>query len=438
MKNVVYHKNTFLCSCGKVHENPIDEIVIGAGAIKELSTAPTRLHLGRNVLLVTDEIIMGIMGHAIVEQLEAAACTVKVLAYPLPVLPDEKHIFEFLCNATKDIDFFVTVGSGSVNDITRFLSSRMGKPYISVPTAPSMDGYSAKVSLLFVDGVKQTLDAIYPKAIYADTDYLVNAPQKLLAAGVGDLAAKITACTDWKISGIVNGEYYCQQSIDELMEIVDKSLETSPGLAKNEEAAVQFLTSGLLLSGIVMHWVDSSRPAAGAEHHITHFWGMQSGKPQHLHGIEVAVGTLIMLRTYQALLKVDFSKVDAARIAADMPDESTWRKTIKELCGDQAHVIYEQQKDKTFDQEMIRKRIERIITHEQEIKQVIRDAIEYVEPLDDALKTLGAPTTARELGISPENLRISFLWAKEMRAKYGVLDLAYDLGVLDQISDIVL
>lgn len=438
MKNIEYRKETFLCSCGKIHNNPIDEIVIGPGALKELQSAPTRLHLGRNALLITDEAIMGIMGDAVVKNLEEAACNVKVLAYPLPVLPDEKHIFEFLRSSTDEIDFFVTAGTGAVNDITRFLSCRMNKPYISIPTAPSMDGYSAKVSLLFIDGVKQTLEAIYPKAIYADTDYLVNAPKKLLAAGVGDLAAKITACADWKISGIVNGEYYCQQTIDAVMKIVDESLASAPGLAHNDKEAVCSLTNGLLLSGIAMHWVDSSRPAAGAEHHITHFWGMQSGSPQHLHGIEAAVGTLIMLRTYQALLNVDFGKTDPKAVAAAMPDEAAWRKQVEEICGDQAHVVFEQQKDKTFDKAAIQKRIESIVAHEVEIKQVIRETVKYIQPLENALKTLGAPTTAEEMCVSPGELRTSFLWAKEMRPKYVVLDLAYDLGVLERIADEIL
>jgi len=432
---IEYRKETFQCSCGKNHTNPIDGIIIGSGALSQLSLAPQRLGLGQHALLITDEVVMGIMGNAILEQLRAAGCDTRVLAYTLPVLPDEKHIFEFLRMCDSSVDFFVAAGTGVVNDITRFLSAKLNKPYLSIPTAPSMDGYSAKVSLLFVDGVKQTLEAIYPKAIYADTDYLKGAPKKLLAAGVGDLAAKITACADWKISGIVNGEYYCQESVDKLMRVVDMSMEVSSGLAQNDEVAVQSLTDGLMLSGIVMHWVGSSRPLAGAEHHITHFWGMQSGRPQHLHGIEVAVGTLIMLQTYARIAEYDFSKFNPSEIAARMPDERTWRSKIEEICGEHAHVIFEQQANKVFDKEQIQHRIERIIAHEKEIKQVISGIVKYEPVLRKTLEILGAPTTAAELGISPADLKTSFLWAKEIRPKYVVLDLAYDLGILEQLAD---
>lgn len=430
-----YRKEHFSCGCGREHANPIDEIVIGASALTQLSSAPGRLGLGRNAMLITDEVIMDIMGDAILAQLHAACDDVRVLAYPLPVTPDEKSIFDFLRMYDSAVDFFVAAGTGAVNDITRFLGAKLGVPYLSIPTAPSMDGYSAKVSLLFVDGVKQTLEAIYPKAIYADTDYLKRAPKTLLAAGVGDLAAKITACADWKISHLINDEYYCQKSVDKLMRVVEESMAISTELAQNDAHAVQALTDGLMLSGIVMHWIGSSRPAAGAEHHITHFWGMQSGNSRHLHGIEVAVGTLIMLRTYAKLAEFDFSTVDAEAIAARMPDQAAWRSQVEAVYGQHAPVIFAQQADKTFDKEKILRRIRRIQSCEAEIKSVIADMTYYEPVLRHALEVLGAPTTAAEIGISPGELRTSFLWAKEMRPKYVVLDLAYDLGILEQLAD---
>lgn len=435
MEKRIYHKETFSCSCGKPHTNHIDEIIVGAGVIAELETAPARLGLGKNVLLVTDEAVMGIMGDAIVNALKAGGCEVKTLAYPLPALPDEKRLMAFLQAYTPQVDFFVAAGTGVVNDITRYFSDKLQKPYISIPAAPSMDGYSAKVALLFVDGVKQTLEATYPKAIYADTDYLKGAPRRLLAAGVGDLVAKITACTDWKISSIVNGEEYCEHTAERVVGIAEECLRLAPGLASQEEEAVRSLMDGLLFSGIAMQWVESSRPAAGAEHHITHFWGMLSGAPQHLHGMEVAVGTLLVLRAYEALLEVDFSAVNAAEVAASMPDRETWEQTIREFCHDQSPVIYRQQAGKTFDREEIEARIRRIVENEAEIKAVIREAVRYKAPLEDALKILGAPTEPAELGVSSKDLHTSFLWSKEMRPKYVMYDLAYDLGVLEELAD---
>lgn len=429
-----YHKETFLCPCGREHTNPIDEIVIEEGALQELSRAPARLGLGRRAMLITDEAVMGILGEELVRQLELAECSVRTLIYPLPVYPDERRIFSFLRTYSPEIDFFVAAGTGVINDITRYLSGKLGKPYLSVPTAPSMDGYSAQVALLVIDGVKQTLDAVYPRAVYADTHFLKGAPKRLLAAGVGDLAAKITACGDWRISSIVNGEYCCQDSIRKILRIVDASLELAPRLAEQDEAAVRSLMDGLMFSGVVMHWVGSSRPAAGAEHHITHFWGMWPECPHHLHGIEVAVGTRIMLEVYRRILALDFSRVDAAARARAMPDEAAWRAQIQEVFGEQAPVIFEQQRGKTFDRVQIQQRVQRTVEHEAEIKAVLAEMVPYAEPLRRALQELGAPMNAADLGISPEMLRKGLLYAKEMRPKFVILDVADDLGILQELA----
>jgi hypothetical protein len=66
---------------------------------------------------------------------------------------------------------------------------------------------------------------------------------------------------------------------------------------------------------------------------------------------------------------------------------------------------------------------------------VIREILVYEEPLKQALLTLEAPVDAQELGISQEDLVQSFLWAKEIRSKYVVLDLADDLGILNKIAE---
>ncbi len=66
---------------------------------------------------------------------------------------------------------------------------------------------------------------------------------------------------------------------------------------------------------------------------------------------------------------------------------------------------------------------------------MIREILVYEEPLKQALLTLEAPVDAQELGISQEDLVQSFLWAKEIRSKYVVLDLADDLGILNKIAE---
>ena len=58
--------------------------------------------------------------------------------------------------------------------------------------------------------------------------------------------------------------------------------------------------------------------------------------------------------------------------------------------------------------------------------------------LKGALQAAGAPTTAAELGVSRDEARELFVVSRDMRARYTVLDLAWDLGLLESMRDEVL
>ena len=62
----------------------------------------------------------------------------------------------------------VAVGSGTLTDIVRYAAHSAGCDFVSVPTAASMDGYASSVAALERDGVKLTLPARAPAAIFAD------------------------------------------------------------------------------------------------------------------------------------------------------------------------------------------------------------------------------------------------------------------------------
>jgi glycerol-1-phosphate dehydrogenase [NAD(P)+] len=431
----IYKKHTFICECGKIHSMPIDEIYVEENALDRLADAPVRLNLGRNVMVVSDPVVMGIMGEKVMEKLAVSACRINTVLFNIPITPDEKSLTKFLLECPSDIDFFVAIGSGAVNDITRFFSYRLNKPYISIPTAPSMDGYSAKVSLLFINGLKQTFNAKYPCAIYADVNILKNAPRTLILAGLGDLVAKATACADWRISNIINGEYFCNYTYRIIMDTLKKCIDCAMESNMTTPESIRTLMDGLLVSGIAMHWLDTSRPAAGAEHHITHFWGMQAKKPQHLHGIECAVGTMVMLKAYGQLMDLDFQSINEEEVSKNMLSKDDWQSEIRVVFGDKYDFIMDQQKNRVFDKERIKENIIKIKQHEKEIKEVISETLQLAEGLEKLFSALKIPMKPSDLDIATDMFSTSFRWAKEVRNKYTVLDLIYDLGVMDSVLD---
>ncbi|KJV67453.1 iron-containing alcohol dehydrogenase family protein [Anaplasma phagocytophilum str. ApNP] len=67
-------------------------------------------------------------------------------------------------NASKNADFLIALGSGSINDICKYVSFITGKEYISFPTAPSMNGYtSPNASITMGNGIKNHFQQSYQK-----------------------------------------------------------------------------------------------------------------------------------------------------------------------------------------------------------------------------------------------------------------------------------
>src|SRR5262249_24561129 len=59
----------------------------------------------------------------------------------------------------------VAVGSGTINDLAKLASHRLGRPYMVVATAASIDGYTAYGASITANGSKQTFDCPAPRAV---------------------------------------------------------------------------------------------------------------------------------------------------------------------------------------------------------------------------------------------------------------------------------
>lgn len=55
----------------------------------------------------------------------------------------------------EDSALFLAVGSGTIHDITRYLAWKNNTPFISVPTAASVDGYVSTVAAMTWYGFKK-------------------------------------------------------------------------------------------------------------------------------------------------------------------------------------------------------------------------------------------------------------------------------------------
>ncbi len=438
--NNMWASHTFQCSCGLIHSQPIKDIAIYKGAIYKLSKINE--NLGSNYkkgLIIIDSFLNSLIGDLIRYSLREGNIKFDLCLFDTPqVLPNEESIVKIMVDMDGTIDFLVAVGSGAVNDLARFVGSRCNIPYISIPTAPSMDGYSAEVSLLVLNGIKKTIKATNPMAIYADIDILKNAPPKLVAAGFGDLICKKTAAFDWRISNIINGESYCQNTVDVVNEIVERAITNAVKISEREENAIKILTEGLMISGLAMHWVGKSRPAAGAEHHLAHFIGMKAmmnNKNIHLHGIEVAVMTLVMIEVYKDILSRNYDQVNVETAYEKSLNKNEYEMKIKEVFKDSANQIYKENENKIFNKDEWIAHAEKVKKSMIQIRDEILPKIPDSDTIRGVLKSMGAPSSIGELNLTKEEIKEALLYAKEVRNKYTILEVAEYLGCLDEVAE---
>src|SRR5208283_4687632 len=177
-------------------------VVIGADAIPRLTQFCRET--ARRLLLVADVNTYHAIGEAVEAGLRGIGCEVRAVVFRGgEVVADAHHLLRvFLASGGTDLAF-VSVGSGTITDITRFVSHRTGGSFISVPTAPSVDGYTSIGAPLIVDGIKTTANAHAPLAIFADLAALCAAPQRMIAAGFGDMLGKHTSVADWRLAHLL-------------------------------------------------------------------------------------------------------------------------------------------------------------------------------------------------------------------------------------------
>ena len=313
----------YSCACGKSHKVDIQAIRVGSGVMQELPGILRDLGAS-HIFLVADNYTYEAAGRQVEQLLDQAGLSYhkRVFQTETPLVPNEYALGSVLAAMTSQDDMLLAVGSGTLNDVTKYVSARTGIPYVIAATAPSMDGYASTVAPTILDGFKTTLPAVYPAAIVADVDILKDAPMPMLTAGFGDIIGKFTSLADWRLSHQLNGEYYCPEVAGVIEAAVETCAANAKALAQREPQAIQAVTEALILSGLAMGMVGVSRPASGAEHQMAHYWEMDAlrrGEEHPLHGNAVGVGTVLAASLYEMAaeyLPQGFAAPDKGQILA--------------------------------------------------------------------------------------------------------------------------
>jgi glycerol-1-phosphate dehydrogenase [NAD(P)+] len=185
----------------------------------------------------------------------------------------------------------VGLGGGKALDTAKYVAMLTNLPYYAVPTSLSNDGFCAPQSSLVLAGRRRSLPTGMPYAVVVDTDICQRAPIELWCSGVGDLAAKLSAVTDWRLALATRST----PMNDFAALLSDATVFQFMGRPVRDTEGTRLLATSLMLNGVAMEMAGSSRPASGSEHLVSHALDKLTERP-HLHGLQVGVATFISVK----------------------------------------------------------------------------------------------------------------------------------------------
>ena len=401
---------------------------------------------GRAVVLLGDPRTLEACGHDLAERLDDADIATTVRNLELSGTP--LHAADADVQRTIDVleegdphALAISVGSGTVNDLVKCACHALARPYLCVATAASMNGYTSAIAAITVRGLKSTLPSAPPRAVLASPRVLAASPVRLSLSGLADLLSKPVSSADWQLAHLLWDEPWCATPGALASDAVEQAVAAAPGLPRRDEAAVTALLEALLLSGISMAVAGTSSPASGGEHLVSHYLDMlaDAGRRTHtaLHGEQVGVATRGTTRLYRTLLARSERDIDWAAAAERAPDESSMRARL-DAEPDLPPVLrtrfLEQGCAKLRRLPPARERVAHIRERWETIRAALGPGLDASRGHDEVLSSVGAPTTAPDLGVSADDMRAAFRLGRWVRDRYTILDLVDDTGLREELA----
>lgn len=436
MKELLSINNRVCPSCGKVHSFDIDSVISGSGALDRLPEALGRLG-AKNPFILSDVNTFSAAGEKVCAILRKNDIDHSLYTFSDKALePDEANVGLAVMHFDYSCDAILGVGSGVINDIGKILSKISGRPYIIVATAPSMDGYASASSSMTRAGLKISLSSRAPDIIIGDTDILCEAPLKMMKSGLGDMLAKYISICEWRIAALLIGEYYCEEIASLVRLALRRCVDNAAGLLKRDPVAVEAVFEGLVIGGIAMNYAGLSRPASGVEHYFSHVWdmrGVEYHTPVDFHGIQCAIGTLLAARIYEKIKKITPDRKKALDYAASF-NFSAYSEELRAFLGRGAEdMIRLEAKDGKYDVERHAKRLDLIIENFDKILAIVNEEVPSSAEIEAILDLIDAPKSLSDIGLDDSILPISFKATKDIRDKYVLSRLAWDLGIIEEL-----
>lgn len=406
------------CSCNRLHTCDIKFVEIGNNVLDKLTEICADFN---RIVLVADENTYPLCGERVCALLSGKLAAKKIFGKEI-VVPNEKSIAAIEAVMPADTDLVLGIGSGVINDLCKHVSFTHNIRYVIVATAPSMDGYASVGAALTLNDMKVTLNARVPFAIVAESTIVGTAPTDMIQSGYGDIVGKYSCLNDWKLAALINGEYFCQEVYDTVMEVVKQTEYTADALLARDPDAIGKLMEGLVAVGIMMSYVGNSRPASGSEHHLSHFFeitGLLDNRPYYLHGIDVLYSAAVTAALREKVLacKPPFAPFSL--------DRTAWEADIQRIYTKAADGVIALQDKIDFYGKLS---TEQFADLWKKICAILSEAPSF-EQMKKYVESIGLDMNEFYRFYGDETVNNALRYAKDLKDRYTVLWTAFALGV---------
>ena len=377
-------KYTGPCVCGRVHTLETRKVVVEEKALAHFEEYMQELGLTGRRTVVYDQITWKLT------EGQRIRADQNIILDPNGLRAEDVQIEKMMEELDRP-EVIVAVGAGTIMDFGRYPAYKLGIPFVAIPTLASSDGFTANICSAILNGQKKSTPMCAPVLVVADLDIIKGAPKRLIASGINDILATYISLADWRISHLVDGEYYCPM-VAELAEHALKLMrDAADKYAATGEADHEAMTMAQMESGLTMQLLDHSRAASGAEHLMAHLVEMHPPrfeKAEGIHGECVGVGTFACIKEYHRL---------AALTPKAKPFVPLTEEWVREKFGDRLApgIMKENANDVlgTFDPQ-------NIVDHWPEIRAML-DALPSVGEMEKLYADCGCKYLPEHIGIDP-------------------------------------
>jgi glycerol-1-phosphate dehydrogenase [NAD(P)+] len=348
------------------------------------------------------------------------------------VIPNEYSLIQVLLKPDREERIYLAVGTGTITDITRFVSHRTKATFVSLPTAASVDGFTSIGAALIVGGLKKTIICEPPTAIFADLPTLCSAPACLAASGFGDMIGKLLSSADWELGHVLWDEPFDREIKERMQKAAYKCIDYAVEIGKGYQEGIYVLMDGLIEAGLCMLDFGNSAPASGAEHHISHLWEMrrlQAHQPTILHGAKVGVASVITAKWYGEIQKLTPHNVSLMLNKSPAQYLPETIRNIRDIYGSNADEIIQEQSDfLNMTEDAFSWLKDRITARWGKVRK-IAEAVPSAEQVAGYLRSAGSPVSCAEIGLQEDEIQIGLDFSHYLRNRFTINKLRLILGL---------